>query len=209
MIKPAAIFDLDGTIRYAKGKIFIEHASDIALYPGVEEKLWELRDTGFLVCAVSNQGGIAFGKKTEQQVVLELKQTFDLFDKRGNPFNIVKVCYHMVGGTVHPFNKRSLLRKPQIGMLALIEYECAAKGVVVDWDNSFFVGDRNEDELCASNADIKFYRADTYFSRDLNLSVEAKMRLITPAIPMIQSRIENIEFNEQDKIDADSNNGTD
>lgn len=183
-VKPAACFDFDGTIRYAKNKIFIEHESDIALFDGVEEKLWGLRDTGFLVCGVTNQGGVAYGKKTEQQVVLELKATFDLFMKRGNPFHIVKVSYHMVGGTVHPFNKRSLLRKPQIGMLALIEAEAMSKGVVVDWDNSFMVGDRTEDQLLAEAADITFHFADEYFNRKIAVSADTQAKLGMPILTL-------------------------
>lgn len=81
------------------------------------------------------------------------------------PFHIVKQCYHHPQGKVEPYNHRSLLRKPDIGMLAIAEVDAYKAGVVVDWDNSLFVGDRPEDEECAKRAGIRFIWADEFFER--------------------------------------------
>lgn len=35
-------------------------------------------------------------------------------------------------------------------------------GIVIDWDNSLFVGDRPEDEQCAKNANIQFKYIDQF-----------------------------------------------
>lgn len=163
-ITPAACFDLDGTIRYSANGIYIETPEDIRLYPEVDQKLWELRKAGYLLFGISNQGGVAYGKKSEQDVANELIRTFELFPN-GNPFHIVKTCYHMEGGTHEPYNIRSLMRKPYYGMLVLCEQEAIMKGWALDWNNSFFVGDRDEDRQCAEAAGIKFYEANEYFGR--------------------------------------------
>jgi D-glycero-D-manno-heptose 1,7-bisphosphate phosphatase len=66
---------------------------------------------------------------------------------------------------VVPYNYRSLLRKPDIGMLALMEYELFDEGYIVDWDNSLFVGDRPEDQECAKRAGLSFHWAWDFFGR--------------------------------------------
>ncbi len=68
----------------------------------------------------------------------------------------------MEGGNIEPFNHRSMLRKPNIGMLALAEFEAWNAGYMIDWDSSLFVGDRPEDEQCAANANIKFVHIDNF-----------------------------------------------
>lgn len=214
-IMPAAFFDLDGTIRTVRGKVFADVPEDYVLYPGVEEKLQGLRNEGYLICGVTNQGGVAYGRKTIKQLAEEISFTTGLFIV--NPFHIIKACIFMEGGTVEPYNRRSLLRKPDIGMLVLCEYEAMKQNIVIDWTNSFMVGDRDEDEQCAQRAKIKFYWANNYFGRAKDpseevyvkfnpepkesvkeiytLEVEMKPRIILPISPASkQLRIENIDL---------------
>lgn len=160
---PALCLDFDGTIRFSKSGEFISGPADIELFPGVEEKIWEYRDKGFLIFGITNQGGVAFGHKTHQDNDAEIEATCNLFDR--NPFHIIKSCLHHPGGTQFPYNKRSLFRKPNIGMLAYCEVEAFDAGFLVDWDNSIFVGDRPEDRQCAENAGIHFLLASTFFGR--------------------------------------------
>ena len=160
---PALCLDLDGTVRYSKSGDFIQAADDIALYPDVEDKLWAYRDDGYLILGVSNQGGVAYGHKTAQAACRELDVMFGLFQR--NPFHFVKQAFHHPSGTVAPYNIRSLLRKPDIGMLACMEVALFDEGYIVDWDKSLFVGDRPEDEECARNARIPFRWAHDFFGR--------------------------------------------
>lgn len=162
---PALCLDLDGTVRYSTSGKFINKPSDIALFPGVEEVLWQYRDNGHLILGITNQGGVAHGLKSPTDEAVELSAMFSLFER--NPFHLVKSCYHMEGGKVFPFNVRSLLRKPDIGMLALCEYEAFLKGWVIDWNQSMFVGDRLEDQKCAANAGIAFRWAWEFFGREV------------------------------------------
>ncbi len=160
-LQPALCLDWDGTIRVSKsGKQFISDDTDISLMPGIEEKIWTYRNTGYLIIGISNQGAVSFGYKRPSHIEREMEATLKLF--RRNPFHIVKMCYHMEGGKVEPFNHRSMLRKPNIGMLALAEFEAWNAGYMIDWDNSVFVGDRPEDEQCAANANIKFVHIDNF-----------------------------------------------
>lgn len=163
-VKPALCLDFDGTIRRSKsGKTFIQDENDIELMPGIEEKIWEYRNKGFLIFGVSNQAGVAHGFKTKKQVKKEMLITQELFKE--NPFNSVRWCISDAKGKDFPYNYRSLCRKPNIGSLALLENEFKVKGIIVDWDNSLFVGDRPEDEECSYNAGITFMHIDEFLKK--------------------------------------------
>ena len=159
---PALCLDLDGTVRKSKTGDFIKDENDIELIPGIEKLIWKYRALGWLILGISNQGGVAHGHKRPSHIERELQATFNLFSH--NPFHIVKTCYHMEGGSIEPFNHRSLFRKPDIGMLAMAEYEAWNAGYMIDWDKSVFVGDRPEDEGCAKNAGIKFRHIDDFLN---------------------------------------------
>lgn len=163
--KPILLLDWDGTIRRSKSDPdgFIKGPKDIELIAGVEDQIQLYRKKDFLIAGVSNQGGIAYGYKTPNDNNIELDATLALFKK--NPFHIIKMCFHMENGSVFPYNVRSMLRKPQIGMLALIEVEAFEQAkIVIDWNNSLMVGDRTEDEQLAKNANIKFMWANDFLN---------------------------------------------
>lgn len=163
-VRPALCLDFDGTIRYSRTGEFINSPDDVVLFEGVEEKIWEYRKEGYLIFGITNQGGIAYGIKSPEEDQDILDATLHLFDK--HPFHIVRTCYHHPEGRVEPYNHRSLLRKPEIGMLVLCEVDAWEKGYIVDWEGSLFVGDRQEDKLCAKNAGIAFRWADDFFGRE-------------------------------------------
>ena len=161
LLAPALCLDWDGTIRRSKsGKSFIKNFQDIELMPGIENILWDYRNKGYLIIGISNQGGVAHGFKLPMEIERERDATFELFNV--NPFHVVKMCYHMPDGKIEPYCHRSLLRKPDYGMLAVAEFDAFNSGYIIDWDNSLFVGDRPEDEECAKNANIKFTHIDQF-----------------------------------------------
>lgn len=162
-VRPALCLDFDGTIRYSKRGKFINRPEDIALFAGVEEKIREYQQQGYLILGITNQGGVAYGFKTAGDWNTELAQTLALFER--DPFDFVAYSLLHPGGRTPPYNHRTLLRKPEIGMLAWCEVEMFQRGVVIDWDHSIFVGDRPEDEECARRAGVQFMHADAFFGR--------------------------------------------
>lgn len=162
-IKKALCLDLDGTVRRSKsGQEFIQGPDDIELIPGVEKLISMYDNMGYMVFGITNQGGVAWGFKTIEQVSEEIKATIDLF--KTNPFAIIHACPFDPRGKVEPYNMRSLNRKPDVGSLAICEFQCAQHGVIIDWDNSLFVGDRPEDEECAKRAGILFMHIDQFLT---------------------------------------------
>jgi HAD-superfamily hydrolase, subfamily IIIA len=165
-LRPALCVDLDGTIRYSKNGEFIEKPEDIALFEDVEAKLWEYRRNGYLIFGITNQGGVAYGFKTQADVDAEINRTIELFVS--NPFHVIKSCLHHPQGNTEPYSHRSLLRKPDIGMLVLCEIQAWEHGYIVDWSQSLLVGDREEDEKCANNASILYRHPNDFFDRNSN-----------------------------------------
>lgn len=162
-VVPALCLDWDGTIRRSSsGATFIKNFQDIELIPGVERLIWRYRSMGYLILGISNQAGVAHGFKLPMEIENEMDVTLNLFQM--NPFHIVKMCYHDGKGKIAPYNKRSLCRKPDVGMLAVMETEAYQNGYVIDWDNSLFVGDRPEDEECAKRAGIPFRHIDSFLN---------------------------------------------
>lgn len=162
-LRPALCLDMDGTVRRsASGKIFIENSRDIELMPGIENLIWRYRNIGWMIFGISNQAGVAHGFKLPLEVENEMDVTLKLF--KVNPFHSVQYCYHDGKGKIEPYNHRSLGRKPDIGMLYVMEIDAWEAGFVVDWDNSLFVGDRPEDEECAKRAGIKFRHIDSFLN---------------------------------------------
>lgn len=163
---PALCLDFDGTIRRTKsGKSFIDSPEDIELMPDIERRIWYYRNTGSLIVGITNQGGVAYGHRTAENVEQEIAYTLRLFGQ--NPFHQVQSCIQMAGGHVEPYCHRSLCRKPDIGMLVLAERTAYLDGYIIDWDNSLLVGDRPEDKECAGNAGIRFMHIDDFLELDI------------------------------------------
>jgi D-glycero-D-manno-heptose 1,7-bisphosphate phosphatase len=161
-VKSALCLDFDGTIRYSKTGSFINHPDDIILFPSVEEKIWEYRNEGYLIFGITNQGGVAFGFKSVEDIEKQNQRTVDLFEK--DPFHIIQVSYAHEKGRVAKYKYRSLLRKPSYGMLVLCEIKARELGYIVDWDSSIFVGDWDDDKYCAETAGVEFILADEFFN---------------------------------------------
>lgn len=164
--------DLDGTVRRTKsGAKFINDPYDQELIPGVQEAI--ARYPEHWIIGITNQGGVAAGKKSVSDCVNEqmitsrmLMQVTDKFcgiffctDYDGND------CFQLTSGLVQMSEKidwehtptiakwKGLCRKPDPGMveiaLAMLEGE-------INRSECLFVGDRNEDQECAKNANIPF-----------------------------------------------------
>lgn len=166
-VMPALCLDLDGTVRGSKSGARFGPTSpeDVELLPNVSARVALARDKGFYVVGVSNQGVVAYGSKTEievEAIALATRHAFPL----GDPFHDLFMAYGMgedMGGKVAPHNVRSLLRKPNHGMLVLAEMRARNGGILIDWDRSIMVGDRPEDEGCARAAGVTFQWAWQFF----------------------------------------------
>jgi D-glycero-D-manno-heptose 1,7-bisphosphate phosphatase len=160
--------DLDGTVRRSKsGKTFIEGPDDVEIIPGMKELIWNYRDQDYMVYGITNQGGVAMGFKTYNEMAEEIYKTENLLRKEPfeHCFHSIMACCMHADGQVPEYSYRSLCRKPYIGMLVQIEDRILEVGDLPDWDNSLFVGDRPEDEQCAKSAGIPFMWAHDFLKQ--------------------------------------------
>jgi HAD superfamily hydrolase (TIGR01662 family) len=162
-LMPAIVLDFDGTVRHARpGEEFINGPDDVRLYSGVMEKLNWYKSIGFLVLGLTNQGGVAWDYKSEEDVEREVARMKEICEERGQdwPFHDWYASYCMEGARNGRYSARSLGRKPMPGGLFLMERRVwQIKKCRVDWSKSFLVGDQMTDYECAKRAEIGFMHA--------------------------------------------------
>ena len=159
------LLDLDGTIREPlSGAKFINHPRDQKIIAGADKAISHYHKCGWLLLGISNQGGVAAGHKTLEDCILEQTYTLELFpeihkiyfcpDYEGQQMGCVyRNHYNLLSPDGY-----SSFRKPGAGML-----EYAVK--THEADQSWFIGDRPEDEQAAEAAGVDFLHAETWRNR--------------------------------------------
>ncbi len=145
ILNKAAFFDRDGVLNLEIGD-YIKQFDDFKLLPFIFKNLQKLHQEGYLLFVITNQGGIAKKFYTHET----LKNMHDFLQaeckKYGFEFTEIYYCPH------HPETSNCLCRKP--GSLMV---EKAVAKYQVDINNSFFIGDKERDIVCANEAGIKGY----------------------------------------------------
>lgn len=174
-------FDLDGTLRRTKdGKTFIDSPDNQEAIPGAQQAIEYFAAKGFKIIGVSNQGGCAAidpatnkprksleDAITEQQITLGLFPQMEkimfcpTYDENSYCYQVTKECARLVPAPIGKSGGTISCRKPGHGMiLASVRDEEDE----VNWDESWMVGDRDEDQLCAAGAIINFIWSHVFHS---------------------------------------------
>ncbi|NBD34391.1 MAG: HAD-IIIA family hydrolase [Chloroflexi bacterium] len=160
------IFDLDGTlierVQEPDGGTRPANTPDeVKLLPGVKKKIAELREQRHIVAIATNQGGVAWGFTTEENVWSVLNEV----DKQcGRQFCSRKACFydpsarHGLLDTRPEYASHTIFRKPWPGMLFQIMME-----LDFDQDDVFYIGDQPSDLETANRAGVKFRNAEFFF----------------------------------------------
>lgn len=145
MGRTAVFLDRDGVINNHGG--YINSAEDFSLLPGVAAAIRRLNDAGIPVIVVTNQGGVAFGHLTEDELAgIHAKMERELAQEHARVDAIYACPYHP-RGTVAGLNRESRCRKPQPGML-----ERAGEEHGIDLTRSYMVGDMTVDIAAGAEA---------------------------------------------------------
>ncbi len=151
-LNKAVFISLEGTLVKTKsGNDYPTSDNDWEFTSGIVPKLRYLVERGFIPCIVSNQGGIASGKITEQEVTNRLT----LIDKEleqllGTSVNNA-YCSHL----------ESYYRKPNPGMAYTF-----ALHLSLSLKKSIMIGNSNTDSHFAKEAHIGTYLDITSFIND-------------------------------------------
>lgn len=148
--KQRAIFlDRDGTINVYKG--FLRNIDDFELINGVAEAIKRINDSGYLCIIVTNQPVIARGEVTINELTLIHNKLETLLGKEGAYIDSLYYCPHHphkgYEGEIPELKFDCDCRKPKPGMLVQ-----AAKEFNVDLNNSWMIGDGENDILAGLNA---------------------------------------------------------
>ncbi|MFC5269566.1 D-glycero-alpha-D-manno-heptose-1,7-bisphosphate 7-phosphatase [Adhaeribacter terreus] len=139
--KSKAVFlDRDGVLNVERGD-YTYLVNEFEVIAGVPEALKLLKDAGYLLIVVTNQGGIAKGIYTKDAVFAcheKLQQACG---------NCIDALYYAPS---HPSVSESLSRKPDSLMLekAIARFNIAP-------ENSWLIGDRKRDLEAASKVNVK------------------------------------------------------
>ena len=142
-LRPCLFLDRDGVINHDPGD-YTKNLSEFTILPTVMESLRAARDAGFEVILITNQGGLAKGLYTHEDVAEIHAYLRDECVKNGTPLLDIYYSPH------HPSTGRSLSRKP--GSL-MVERACAKHGL--DPVRSWMVGDKQRDLDAAAPVGVR------------------------------------------------------
>jgi D-glycero-D-manno-heptose 1,7-bisphosphate phosphatase len=153
---PVLYLDIDGTVRQGKDDAlgrFVNGPEDVVVFSEAVEMMRRWKAAGGRIIGVSNQGGIALGIVSAENVVLAMaethRQTGELFDK-------ISYCRHHPGAA-DPEMARCWCRKPAPGLVIEAALDLAARhNEYYPPYMGLFVGDREEDKECARLAGLDF-----------------------------------------------------
>lgn len=168
---PVLYLDLDGTARKGKDELgrFVNKAEDVELFPLMRERLESYKQKGWRIVGVTNQGGIAMGIVTEQDVREAVMRTQEL---AAGLFDLIYMCQHHPDAH-DPEWRQCFCRKPRIGMLVMAATELGFRnpGELYPPHISLMVGDREEDRQCAENAGVPFKWAHEWRAEPVSIEV--------------------------------------
>ncbi len=138
----AAVFlDRDNTLIANDGDL--GDPALVSIIPGVAAAIGRLRDAGYRIVVVSNQGGVARGAFSEADVEAVNRRTARLLDAAAGREGLIDrfyFCPFHPEGTVDRYRAEHPWRKPAPGML-----RAAANDLDIDLSRSWLVGDQPRD----------------------------------------------------------------
>ena len=142
MKRPAIFLDRDGVINHDPGD-YTKSLAEFHLLPTFLDALKSLKSRGFEFVIITNQGGIAKGLYTHEDVRMIHNHLQEVCESQGTPLLDIFYSPH------HPDFGESLSRKP--GSL-MVERACAKHNL--DASRSWMVGDKARDLEAAAGAGV-------------------------------------------------------
>jgi len=136
-LRRAVFIDRDGTLITERS--YLANPDGVELIPGAVEALSDLRAAGFVLVAVTNQSGIARGLYREEDYHAVAARVDERLAEGGVAVDRTEFCMH------HPeVTGPCDCRKPGTGM-----HVRAAEALGIDFEGSYFIGDKVTDILPA------------------------------------------------------------
>jgi len=155
------VCDLDGTVRKGYDELgrFVNGPEDVEVFPEAVVMMRDWKARGGRIIAASNQGGIALGHVTFEQVFLAMQETHR---QCGEIFDKIAWCQHHPDAQDPEF-ARCWCRKPAPGLvIESLLHLARMTGEIYPPHMALFVGDRPEDEQCAKILNMDFRHATVW-----------------------------------------------
>lgn len=157
LTKPALFLDRDGTINVDDGYTY--KLGDLKFINGAKKAIKNAVDKGFYIIIITNQGGIAKGLYTEEDMFAFNKAMVNQLRSSGANIDYIYYCSH------HPDaldvkDRKCKCRKPLPGLInkALVD-------LPISRENSFMIGDKESDIQAGESVGLKSFLFD---GKDLN-----------------------------------------
>lgn len=148
---PVVFLDRDNTLIANDGDL--GDPSKVHLMPGVAAGLKRLKDAGYRLVVVTNQGGVARGRYGESDVDRVHAKIAQLVDEESGGKRVLDRFYYCPfhpEGTHPEYRREHPWRKPRAGMLLQ-----AAADLALDLDRGWMVGDQARDILAGRSAGVR------------------------------------------------------
>ncbi len=152
----AVFLDRDGVINYDPDD-YIYRMEDFRFLDNLFEMASEITKRGYQLIVITNQGGMDKKRYSGEDVERLHAHIEEAFKANSTPINEIYYCPH------HSDLQKCLCRKPGSLMVerALAKYN-------IDPAQSYFIGDKQRDIVCAEGAGVKGIKIDV---NQMNLSI--------------------------------------
>ncbi len=142
-MKKAFFIDRDGVINSDVGHYYIYRTEDYVFNPDVSKALALLKKEGFFLVLITNQGGVAKGIYSEEDVNKVHAYMQNKLEEEGAEFDAIYYCPH------HSDVKECDCRKPKPGMILQAQ---AAHDISLK--DSYLIGDSSRDVQAGEAAGV-------------------------------------------------------
>lgn len=143
-MKKAVFLDRDGVINSDEGHYYVYKVEDYRINPGIFEGLKMLQESGFLLIIITNQGGVAKGEYSINDVELVHQYLSNELANHGIVLTDIYFCPH------HESVSSCDCRKPSPKMIldAMDKYQ-------IDPQMSYLIGDSKRDIEAGEKAGLR------------------------------------------------------
>ncbi len=149
-MQKALFLDRDGVINSDEGHYYIYKTEDFKINEGIIPSLKKITQAGYLLFIVTNQGGVAKGIYSEEDVNKVHEHLLSILKKENIQIEKVYFCPH------HESVSKCSCRKPSPFFI-----EQAIREFNISKEKSYLIGDSPRDIQAAESAGIKGIKIDS------------------------------------------------
>lgn len=157
--------DRDGTINEEVS--YLHKPEDLRILPGVVKGLSALKAAGFKLIVVTNQAGVARGYYSEADVAALHRYMNGILEAEGAGIDGFYYCPHHPVHGIGAYKVSCDCRKPGTGMFRAAVRDMELKGMRLDREHSYMIGDKLLDTEAGRNFGLTSVLVGTGYGAEL------------------------------------------